>query len=297
MALLADLVRRVVGLIRSRISAADTRGSTTTLFAVLAPVLILLAAGGTQYSVLVVTKERIQSIADSAALGAAKQLNLSSPIAGTATSAAIAIAKAQLTGGTGVVDKVGATLVDSNSGVDVTIARTLPSLFGSLLNPSIFTVSAHSRAHATGGPPLCALALDPKVQGAVTLDTSAVVDARGCEVYSDSKSNLSINADQSAILKTAYTCAVGGKKGNFPNFAPQPKSGCPSVADPLASRPQPSVGLLCDQLNFGCKYQHDPHARHLLRRAESRQQARWQPCSPASMSFLAARWWSIRAPR
>lgn len=228
----------------------DRRGSVTTIAGVALPTLIFAGAAGTQYAVLVMTKERLQVVADSAALGAAKQLNLTNPYVTSVTGAAVAIARAQLTQAFGKSDAIAASLVDNNSGVDVTITRTVPSLFSSLLDPSVFNVSAHARAHATGGPPLCALALDPGVKGAVTLDTSAVVDAHGCEVYSNSKNDLSIFADQSAILKSVFTCAVGGKKGNFPNFAPQPKTGCPSVSDPLASRPQPTASLVCDQINF-----------------------------------------------
>ena len=225
-------------------------GSTTTVVSIALPVMIFLAAGATQYAVLIMTKERLQSAADAAALGAAKQLNLNNPYSTSVTSAAVAIAHAELPRSSGATDAINAVLVDSNTGVDVTIVRTVPSFFGALLDPSIFNVSAHARAHAYGGPPLCALALDPGVQGAITLDTSAVVDARACEVYSDSKDPLSINADQSAILKAAYTCAVGGKKGNFPNFEPQPKTGCPSVVDPLGAHPQPSAGLFCDKYNL-----------------------------------------------
>ena len=113
----------------------DKRGSTSTLAAVALPTLVFAGAAGTQYAVLVMTKERLQTIADSAALGAAKQLNLTNPDINSAAAGAVAIARAQLTGGKGVVDTVNASLVDSNSGIDVTIVRTVPSLFGSLLNP------------------------------------------------------------------------------------------------------------------------------------------------------------------
>ena len=241
---LAEIVCGLVRLWRNR------HGSTTTLVSIALPVMIFAAAGGTQYAVLILTKERLQNAADAAALGAAKQLNLTNPYSTSVTSAAVAIAHAELPRSSGSPDAINAVLVDSNTGVEVTIVRTVPSFFGALLDPSIFNVSARARAHAYGGPPLCALALDPSVPGAVTLDTSAVVDARACEVYSNSNNALSINADQSAILKSAYTCAVGGKKGNFPNFEPQPKTGCPSVVDPLGAHPQPSAGLFCDKISL-----------------------------------------------
>ena len=100
--------------------------------------------------------------------------------------------------------------------------------------------------------PICAIGLDPKRKGTVSLDTSAVVQAQGCAVYSNSSHSWSIVSQQNAVLKTGMTCAVGGKQGNFPNFSPQPQSGCPSVPDPLASRPAPAVGA-CDHSGYVVK--------------------------------------------
>ena len=75
------------------------------------------------------------------------------------------------------------------------------------------------------------------------------MQATGCAAYSNSRHPWSIMSVANAVLKTALTCAVGGKQGNFPNFSPQPKSGCPSVADPLAARVAPAVGA-CDKQNY-----------------------------------------------
>lgn len=229
----------------------DAKGAAAIVFGLTLPVLAVIAAGAVQYASLVTYQNKLQNAADEAAVGAAKQLNLASSMNASASAAALSIYRASIGKVPAEVsDSVTATVMDNNTGVDVTIVRTAQSLFSTLLGPSIFSVRAHAQAHAYGGAPICAIALDDKVSGAVTLDTSAVVDARGCAVYSNSKNNWSIYADQSAVLKTIYTCAVGGKKGYFPNFNPQPKTGCPPIADPLASRPAPTIPYSCLATNL-----------------------------------------------
>ena len=237
-------------MIRTHASAVrlwrDTRGASVIIFALTLPVLAVMATGAVQYASLLMYQTTLQKAADAAALGAATQLNLASTMNASASAAALFISSTNIGHvPEGVSDSVTATVLDNNTGVDVTIVRTAQSLFGTLLGPSMFSVRAHAQAHALGGAPICAIALDGKVSGAVTLDTSAVVDARGCAVYSNSKNDWSIYADQSAVLQTIYTCAVGGKKGYFPNFNPQPKTGCPPIADPLASRPAPTIPYSC----------------------------------------------------
>ena len=235
----------------ARAFLSDTQASTLTVFGLALPAIAVGGSGAIQYTYLVQQKTVLQSAADTAAIGAAKQLNLSSAMNQSAPAAASLIAHAALGAlAPSVKDDVTASTIDGNTGVDVTIVRTMPSFFGALLGQSSFSVKAHAAAHVMGGVPICAIALDAKVSGAVTLDTSAVVNAQGCAIYSNSKNDWSIYADQSAVLKSAYTCAVGGKKGYFPNFDPQPKTGCPAIADPLASRPAPTVPSFCSYTNY-----------------------------------------------
>ena len=221
------------------------------MFALVLPVLTLGAGWGLQYGLLTHQRVKMQAIADGTALDGAKQLSLAPTMASATATAAASRAKAQLGPDEGGVSTtVTASPIDNNSGLTVTIQRTVPSFFGKLLGQGYFSVGAHATAHMIGGAPICAIALDRGVSGAVTLDASAVVDARGCAVYSNSKNDWSIFADQSAILKTAYTCAVGGKKGFYPNFDPQPKTGCPPIADPLATRSKPTVPTTCSYTSY-----------------------------------------------
>ncbi len=238
-----ERLRRLISL-----SRRDNRASVATVFGLALPVMFLATATAVQYGSMVQQRSSLQAAADAGALGAARQLGLASGTnVQSASSAAVSIALATLANQhPSSSDQITASLVDSDHGVDVTIVRTVPSYFSGFLGSSSYTLRAHSLAHLVGGIPICAIALDPGIQGAVTLDTSAIVDAKNCAVYSNSKNSLSINADQNSILKSGLTCAVGGKAGSFPNFSPQPKTGCPAISDPLAAIPAPNTQAACD---------------------------------------------------
>ncbi len=231
--------------------ARGTSGATAILFALVLPVMAMATAAALQYTYLVQQRNVLQGAADAAAVGGAKQLSLANSVVG-ATDAATAIVHAALGSvAAGVTDSVTAAVVDANTGVDVTVVRAMPSFFARLLgNGDLLSVRAHSVAHLVGDTtPICIIGLDPRQKGTISLDTSAVVQAPGCAAYSNSRHPWSITSVANAVLKTALTCAVGGKQGNFPNFSPQPKSGCPAISDPLAARVPPSVGP-CTKQNY-----------------------------------------------
>ena len=235
----------------ARAFLGDEGAASLVTFAIALPVLAVLGGSALQYGLLVQQKANLQQAADSAALGGAKNLQISNATPAATTSIAVAIANAALgPSQPGYTQQVAANVVDNNTGVQVAITRSLNSPFAAILGLAAFNVSAQAVAHEVGSTtPVCLVGLDPSAKGTISLDTSAVVQATGCAAYSNSRDPWSIESVNNAVLKTSLTCAVGGKQGNFPNFTPQPKSGCPAFADPLASRVAPSVGA-CDYTNL-----------------------------------------------
>ena len=229
----------------------DTAAATVPIVAIVLPPLLIGVAAGGQYGFLNIQKTALQGVADEAALGAAKGLALSTSDSSTVAQAAVSMVQAALVGNAfAQADNITAKVVDNNTGVEVVVSRSMKPILGSVLGASSYAVKARAVAHVYGSTvPICIIGLDARRKGTLSLDTNAVVQANACAAYSNSNHPWSISAVDSAILKTGLTCAVGGKHGNFPNFAPQPKSGCPPIHDPLLARAAPSVGP-CDHTNF-----------------------------------------------
>ena len=90
--------------------------------------------------------------------------------------------------------------------------------------------------------------LDPSAGGALSLSGNASINIAG-GVYVDSSSSTALSASGNASIKASVIDVHGGvqKSGNA-SFSPAPVTGAASVADPLASLPQPSTSGLT---NYG----------------------------------------------
>ncbi len=93
--------------------------------------------------------------------------------------------------------------------------------------------------------------MDPTAGGALDLSGSASVNVTG-NVIVDSSSSSAIDVSGAASVKAAGIQVVGGvQKSGSPTFSPQPVTGSPVVADPLAGLAMPAIpaGLT----NYGSK--------------------------------------------
>lgn len=231
-----------------------TRGHMALMTGILAPMLIGLAGGAVDVSAFLAHKTDLQDIADAAALGAAKEASLN----GWANSAAVAVVNGYLeahkrSGAEGTVQaKVEVDPVKKQ--VTVTLEQDHHPYFivGYFVGSPQIRVS--SAAQTNNNTNICVIGLETADAATVSLETNAVISAPKCSVYSNSSSTSGLKSTGNANLVAQLACSAGGFTGMSKNYDYQnPLTDCPEVADPLASRPPPSVGS-CRET--GADYQH-----------------------------------------
>lgn len=214
-------------------------GNMAMVAAIAAPALLTAGAVAIDMSNASSYQSKLRAIADAAAIAAARELRL-----GNATQTTIlGVAEASAAG-----SAAGMNLDYTFSGaVDIKLRTVSVTLSGStagglgvslgLVTPLV-TVSA--TAQVTGGAPICAVGLDEAANSTISLERLARVEAKGCTVYSNSRSTRGLEVRDSAQLTTASTCSAGGYSGPG-SFSPTPDRDCPIFPDPLASRPAPPM--------------------------------------------------------
>lgn len=223
--------------------ATDRAGATAVIFAVIFPLLAVLACGAVDLSNLYGDRSRMQDVADSTALMAAKQI-------GTATAVGISAraqqyAQSQLADIAGQVSlQVSATLGgQNNSQVTVAITGHRPSFFANLLPPGGWTINVQSTASAMGEVPLCVLATAGVNTQGMQVNTTSQVTANGCMV----QSNANVQVAGGAQMNAGVVQATGTANGPI---SPTPQTGAASIPDPFASLaitiPQPT----CSPYNY-----------------------------------------------
>ncbi|WJH38352.1 pilus assembly protein TadG-related protein (plasmid) [Aliirhizobium terrae] len=210
---------------------------------ILAPMLIGIAGGAIDVSAFMGHKTDLQAIADSAALGAAKEAALN----GWSIAAAVSIVNGYVeahkrSGAEGTV-KANVEVNSTNKQVTVTLEQDHHPYFvvgyfaGS---PQIRVSSAARTNNATN---ICVIGLHRADNATVSLETNAVVSAPKCSVYSNSVSASGLTSTGNASLIAQLSCSAGGFAGMSRNYNYQkPLTDCPEVADPLAARSAPSIG-------------------------------------------------------
>jgi Flp pilus assembly protein TadG len=223
----------------------DRRGNAVVVFALALPVVLGAAGLALDYTIMARDRARMQAAADAAALSAARELQLAPNGIGSVAATAQAYAQATLAATVpGLSTQVSASVIDSNSAVQVGVTASYQPLLFRILSPDPVQLSVLAVARSAGYP-ICVLGLEPNAPGAIQLMQSAQVTAKGCSVYSDSSNPQGLKAVESAVLTAGMICTAGGKLGSKANFNPAPLTDCPVIADPLASRAPPPVG--------GCK--------------------------------------------
>lgn len=135
--------------------------------------------------------------------------------------------------------------------VQVVVRRTaangnpVGAMFGQVLNidsVDVVTSATAVKGSATG----CILALDSSNSESLSVKSNAKITATGCGITVNSTSSSALLTDSNAEIDAADICAAGGyeEKSNS-TISPEPTTGCPQAADPLASLAAPSYGS-CD---------------------------------------------------
>jgi len=222
----------------------DASGNVVIIFALVLPILLSIVGMGVDYSLASATRNKMQSVADAAAVAAAQELQIARADPAKITAVAENFVKA-------LIDAVTITTnvnLDAST-VQVILKKTVAPVMGSLAQRGGIAVSVRSTARMNGSLPLCLLGLDPSAPATISLEKSALLTAPGCLVQSNSTSKSGISSKNDATLKAGLICSVGGKvKTKNTNFSPDVTTDCPALPDPLSSRTLPSIGA-CDHNN------------------------------------------------
>lgn len=223
------------------VKLSDRSGNVAIMFALMLPVLLLAAGGAIDYGSYGVQRAQLQEIADTAALGSAREFNLAQKTAPQIENTALRITKSSLQASKLQFDPtpdINAKAVMAERLVTVTLLVHRGSFIPQFsAAPKILKVT--STAVATSGAKVCLLALAESGR-AITLDKGAKITAKNCGAYSNSADRNSIRVVQDSLLTSAFACSAGGYDGPDINFVPAPLTDCPGTHDPLADRPQPS---------------------------------------------------------
>jgi hypothetical protein len=212
-------------------------GATAMIFGIVAPVLLLAVGATVDFSLYQRERTRLQGQVDAAAVASAREMQL----ARTDTQKVAAVAQNFVH--TSEPDAAVTTQVDLRAqSVTVTAQKKFNPMMSQVLWQGSPTVSATATARLNGMLPLCLLALERGAAGTLHLEQSATMTAKGCMVYSNSKSASGLQAEDNSTIEAGLVCTAGGKvKSGGAKISPEPVTDCPRLDDPLSGRTPPSV--------------------------------------------------------
>lgn len=188
----------------------------------------------------------LQTVADSAALGGAAEIQYGLVTSGAQNAAALNSFVDGAGGDTLTVNNPPASGPHAGNSmyVEVIATQAAPTYFMRLF--SLATVNVHARAVAyLGNGPACVYALNPSASGAITLNGTFNIQSK-CGVYADSSSSQALLANGSGTLDASSIGVVGGALVNGPvTVSPAPTDGVVPLSDPLAYLTPPSTSGSC----------------------------------------------------
>jgi hypothetical protein len=192
-------------------------------------------------------KVRMQTAADAAALGGARELAAS----GTGNLVSAAQGDASTNGFTNSQNSVTVTVnhppssgysTTDTTAVEVLISQTVPTVFMQVLGISSGTVRARAVARTGGNGTACFFTLDPSMTGAFTVSNGVNVSS-SCGIIVNSSSSTALTASGGASLKAPSISVVGNYTvNNGASISPSPTTGASAASNPFATLPAPSVG-------------------------------------------------------
>lgn len=215
---------------------ADKSANVAVTFSIALPVLLMISGLAVDFGNASASRAKLQSVADSAALAAARELRLASTTAGTATEVAKRVVEANSGAAAGIVFQGAAV---GHEAFTVKLQQDIPTYLLHVLDQTFTRVAVEARANVLGGSPVCLIGLDDTADSTVEVK-DAKLSAPKCTVYSNSTSADGLATADSGSVKAAFICSSGGVQGG--GFSPAPELDCPPAPDPLSSRPAPKVG-------------------------------------------------------
>ncbi len=220
----------------------DERGGALVVLGVALPALLMAAGVVIDYGTLSKQRTAFQTVADGSALAAAREFRLANATPTGVQSAAEKFASTQLK----ALDKTGtiaATVDLKKMTVTVEVTNVARTNFMHMFGSDNVTVSARATARVLGTASICVIGLETKKKETIHLEKNAKLEAPGCAIYSNSTQPHGLKAMENSQVRARFICSAGGiYKDKFDSFQPSPTLDCPVLADPLASRPPPSIG-------------------------------------------------------
>lgn len=224
----------------------NQKANIAITFGLTLPVLLMGVGAAIDYGNASAHRSRLQAVADSAALAAAKELRLAGTTDGTASEVARRVVAANDDTSTPIAFEGAA----EGRGFRVKLRQEVPTFVMQIFEQGDTTVAVEARANVLGGAPVCLLGLNATEPATVAV-ADAKVTAPKCTIYSNSTAPDGLTAASGGQMKAAFICSSGGAHGGG-GFSPNPQLDCPGTPDPLQARPAPTSGG-CDHHNFAVK--------------------------------------------
>lgn len=220
----------------------DRKGNIALMALGVVAVATFVGGGIVDYMSLTNQKQKLQGVADRAAIAAAQELVVFKGSDGRMTAVAEAFVKASYAEGTPTTT---ARVVEDGKAVEVTLTAKPITYFPGPIAQGVSEVRANATAEVSGGGYVCMVGLSPDEDSTLDMHDKARVTASNCAIYSNSKNKNSLRLASNARVKADLVCVAGGVAGPTSAVSPnEPLTDCPQLADPLRSRPEPKVGLL-----------------------------------------------------
>jgi len=205
------------------------------------------------------TKVRMQTAADAAALGGARELaasgssNLVSAAQGDAATNGFTNGQSHVTVAVNNPPSTGYSTSDSTA-VEVLIYQKVPTFFMQVLGFSSGSIRARAVAHVGGGGGgACFYTLDPSMPSAFSVSNGVNVSS-SCGIIVNSNSATALTATGGAHLSAPSISVVGNYTiSNGATISPAPTHGATAASNPFSTLQTPTVGA-CTYTSYSVPY-------------------------------------------
>lgn len=219
----------------------DESGGLALVLGLVLPCLVGVAGIAVDYATFTSQVAQLQKAADAAAIAATSELSVSNADRSRLEAVAHSVVQANVpTRNEGITLAI--AINEDRNGVRVTLAQRKKAVMSRLVTPALTDIQVQASAAMAGRRKLCVLGLDPVKNLTIALDAQARITADGCTVHSNSRDLKGVSSKSSARITAQLICSAGGFEGSSMNYAGTRLPDCPTMADPLAGRPPPSVG-------------------------------------------------------
>jgi hypothetical protein len=223
---------------------SDRRANLIVTTAMTLPFIAMVAGFAVDFAGWQSQDSVLKSVADSAAVAAARDVVVGGAGAAKVQSVAKAFVDAHMSERSdwGPYTVVGRP-IENGKAVEVTVRQERSAQFADMVGVDPGYASVTSVARIVGDVKICVLTLAPSVQSALEVTDSASMIAGGCSVYSNSNNPQGFHVNGRASVSAGNICSSGGVRLSSPDRVfPAPLTDCPPFADPLAMRAKPPLG-------------------------------------------------------